>query len=259
VNRGSHTPITTPPGDSGVGGHMMPMTDGAVDQEVMPDSGPDTILVDNCDVDGGSIDGGDAGPPSSCTAMFNFESPAGCGLYGATLGVSTNPSATAGFMNLRHSGLAACGRGSMAVDVDFDLDTRTGGEIIIPISQTGTASYKGKTLSISVMATADGGNARFYVYLIAGGLFQQILSVPITTTWQSYSVALPVPDAGAGSADNVMSISLEAFGRGTIYKGTIFVDELDVKSSIDGGAGDALPTDARDGGAADVRDAPAGS
>jgi hypothetical protein len=219
------------------------------------------MVVDNCDVDGG---GTDAGLPTSCMTTFNFESPAGCGLYGAVLGVSDNPAATAAFTNLRHSTVARCGRGAMAVDVDFNLDTRTGGEIIIPISQSGTASYTGKTLSISVMGTADGGNSRFYVYLIAGGLFQQILAVPITTTYQSYSVALPVPDAGAGSADNVMSISLEAFGRGTIYKGTIFVDELDIRSSVDGGASDgpvtdAPPADARDGGTADVRDAPAGS
>ena len=241
---------------------MMPMTDGAMDQEPMPDGSPDTVVVDNCDVDGGSSDGGGAGSPSSCTAMFNFESPAGCGLYGATLGVSDNPAATAAFSNLRHSAVARCGKGSMAVDVDFNLDTRTGGEIIIPISPSGNVNYSGKTLSISVMGTSDGGNARFYVYLIAGGLFQQILAVPITATWQSYSVALPVPDAGAGSADNVMSISLEAFGRGTIYKGTLFVDELDVRNTAgtnDGSVTDTPAGDARDGGAADVRDAPTGS
>ncbi len=260
VNRGSHTDITTPGGDSGAGGHIVPMGDAALDQEPMQDSGVDTVVVDSCEVDGGSVDAGDAGPPSSCTAMFNFESPGGCGLYGAVLGVSDNPPATAGFTNLRHSPVAVCGRGAMAVDVDFDLSARLGGEIIIPVSSDGSASYSGKTLTISVMGSVDGGAMRFYVYLIAG-TFQPVLITPITTSWQTFSIPLPTPDA---SADNVMSISLEAFGRGSAYKGTLYIDEIDVRKPLpDAGSGDGpsdVPAmDARDGGAGDVRDAPAGS
>ena len=113
VNRGSHTPIDTVD-DGGAGGHMMTMNDGAMDQEVMPDSAVDTVVVDNCDDLG---DGGDAGPaidagaPGSCTAMFSFESPAGCGLYGATLADNLdNPAQTAAFSSLRHSAVAAATR-----------------------------------------------------------------------------------------------------------------------------------------------------
>jgi len=267
VNRGSHTPIGTVD-DGGAGGHMMTMNDGAMDQEVMPDSAVDTVVVDNCDDLG---DGGDAGPaidagaPGSCTAMFSFESPAGCGLYGATLADNLdNPAQTAAFSSLRHSAVADCGRGSMAVDVDFNPTNRLGGGIVIPISRGGTASFVGKTLSISMMGTADGGSARFYVYLIANGTFQPVLTTQIKPSWQRFSVPLPLPDAGTASADNVMSISLEAFGYGVTYTGTIYIDELDVRNTVDAGASDgpmtdAPPADARDGGAADVRDAPAGS
>jgi hypothetical protein len=274
VNRGAHQTIGGggaagtasggAGGAGGAGGQMM--TDGSQDQ-VVADGGIDA--VDNCDIDGGA-DAGDAGAPSACSAMYNFESPAGCGLYGATLADNLdNPVQTAAFSNLRHSTVADCGRGSMAVDVDFNPTDRLGGGIVVPISRGGTASFVGKTLSISMMGTADGGSARFYVYLIANGTFQPVLTTQIKPSWQRFSVPLPLPDAGTASADNVMSISLEAFGYGVTYTGTIYIDELDVKNTTtDGGAGDGpssdgpvdmAPSDARDGGFADVRDAPAGS
>jgi hypothetical protein len=272
VNRGMVAPA--PDGETGVGGHGGGSGGAMVDaSRDAPDGGGGGGIDggggsggDSCDVDGGA-DGGDAGAvvdaggPSVCTAMFNFESPAGCGLYGATLGNNVdNPPQTAGFTNLRHSALARCGRGSMAVDVDFDTAARTGGEIIVTISPSGTASFTGKTLSLSMMGSADGGNSRFYVYLIANGTFQPVLMAPITTTWQSFSVSLPVPDAGAASTENVMSISLEAFGRGANYKGTIYIDELDVRDTApDGGANDGGPSDARDAAPGDARDAPSGN
>lgn len=264
VNRGMVAPPAD--GDTGMGGH------GGGGGTVV-DASRDMIGAggvdggDSCDMDGG-VDGGDGGVvadggnPSSCTAIYNFESPAGCGLYGAVLGSTPDsPAATAGFTGLHHTPVAFCGRGGMAIDVDFNLTTRTGGEVLLTVSQDGSLSYAGKTLTLSVMGSVDGGpNLRFYVFLVAGGRFQQILVTPITTSWQTLSVALPVPD---GSADQVMSISLEAFGRGSPYVGTFYVDEIDVKPTApDGGSGDVAPSDARpdgDAAAGDVRDAPSGN
>ncbi len=173
VNRGPHTDIPTPGGDSGVGGQTVTPTDAPVDQQPAPDASSDegVVVVDNCDVDGGSIDGGDAGPavdagpPSACTAMFNFESPGGCGLYGAFLNASLdNPPGTDGFTRLYHTPLAYCGHGAMAVDVQFSRDAGIGGEIIIPVSRNGV-DYTGKVLSIAMKGSVAGGPN---MYLIAG-------------------------------------------------------------------------------------------
>jgi hypothetical protein len=259
VNRGAHTPVTTPD-DGGVGGHMVPMTDGAMDQAVMPDSAVDMIVVDNCDVDGGSIDGGDAGAPSSCTAMFNFESPAGCGLYGATLGMDMiNPPNTDGFKRVYHTANAACGKGALAIDVDLNKDTRLGGEVAIPIVPM--ADYTGKTLSLAVKGSVAGGsNVRFQVLLVTTRYEPKSIDVPITTDYTPVSVVLPTMGA---SAAGVIRISLQVHGFTTPYLGTVYVDEIDIRDTPDAGRSDgpleAIPTDARDGGAADLRDAPAGS
>ena len=269
VNRGSHTDITTPGGDSGVGGQIVTPTDAPVDQEPMQDSGADVIVVDNCDVDGGSSDGGDAGafdagPPSSCTAMFNFESPAGCGLYGAYINSNLdNPKGTDGFTNLRHTGVASCGRGGMAVDVDFSPGVRIGGEIIIPISRNGV-DYTGKVISLAMRGTAAGGpNMYFAVLPVTSRYESSAISVPVNTNWALLSATLPSPDA---SANGVIEISLQAHGAVDTYKGTIYIDEVDIRNptpSNDGGpvdgSVDVPAADARDAGAGDARDAPAGS
>ncbi len=267
VNRGSHTDITTPGGDSGVGGNIVPPTDGPRDQEPPPQDsgGPDVIVVDNCDVDAGSADGGDAGafdagPPSACTAMFNFESPAGCGLYGAFLNTNVdNPKGTDGFTRLYHTPLAFCGRGAMAVDVDFNVTSRIGGEIIIPISRNGV-DYTGKVISLAIRGSIAGGpNLRFSVLPVTSRYESSVISAPVTTDWVTLSAALPSPDA---SANGVIEISLQAHGAVDVYKGTIYIDEVDIRNptpAIDGGTSDSPASDARDAGAGDVRDAPAGS
>jgi hypothetical protein len=191
--------------------------------------------------------------------MFNFESPAGCGLYGAVLGVSDNAPATDGFTNLRHSPIAYCGRGGMAVDVDFNKTTRTGGEIIIPISRNGI-DLSGKILSIAMKGSAAGGpNTRFSVILVTSRYEPTAISLPINTDWATMAVTLPTPDA---SASGVIEISLQAHGSIDSYTGTIYIDEVDIRNPTPDGGVDA-PTDARadadSGGASDVRDASAGS
>ncbi len=235
------------------------MTDGSQDN-VIQDGGVDAI--DNCDLDGGVVDAGDAGPPSACLAMFNFESPAGCGLYGAFLNTNLdNPKATDGFTRLYHTPLAYCGRGAMAVDVDFNADTRIGGEILIPINRNGI-DYTGKVLSLMLRGSAAGGpNMRFSVLPVTSRYEQAAITAPITTDWVPWSVTLPTPDA---SASGVIEISLQAHGAVDPYKGTIYIDEIDIRNPApDGGTSDGPVSDARadadSGGAIDVRDAPAGS
>jgi hypothetical protein len=255
VNRGAHTTITTPPDDSGVGGHMMPMNDGAMDQEDAQDSGPDVVVIDNCDVDAGIVD---AGPPSSCTATFNFESPGGCGLYGAFLNINPDtPTSTEGFVRLYHTPVAFCGRGGMAVDVDFRPDAGIGGEIIIPVSRTGV-DYTGKVLSFAMRGSVAGDPKMYFAVLPVTSRYESLaIRAPITTDWVTLSARLPSPDA---SASGVIELSLQAHGS-VDYKGTIYIDELDISNptpSTDGGTSDG-PGDARDAGAGDVRDAPAGS
>lgn len=262
VNRGSHADITTPDGDSGVGGQMVTPVDAPVDQATPPDAGPDevVVVVDNCDVDGGSADGGDAGPPSSCTALFNFESPSGCGLYGSFLNASVdNPSGTDGFTRLYHTPLAFCGHGAMAVDVDFHPDAGIGGEIILPISRIGV-DYTGKVLSLMMRGSVAGGSNMYFAVLPVTSRYEAYaIKAPITTDWVRLSATLPSPEA---SASGVIELSLQAHGA-VDYKGTIYIDEIDVRNPTDGGTSDgpvdAPVTDARDAGAGDVRDAPAGS
>jgi hypothetical protein len=249
-----------------MGGHMM-TNDATMDQELMSDASPDVVFVDNCEMDGGSSVGGDAGAPvdagspSSCTAMFNFESPGGCGLYGAVLGMDTsNPANTAGFKRFYHTGNAYCGRGALAIDVDLNKDTRLGGEVAIPISPA--ADYTGKTLSLAVKGSVAGGsNVRFQVLLVTTIYEPKSLDVPITTDYTTVSVVLPSM-AGA-SAAGVIRLSLEVHGNATPYVGTVYVDEIDISDTPDAGPPDGsvdrAPTDARDAGAGDARDAPAGS
>jgi hypothetical protein len=260
VNRGSHTPITTPPDDSGVGGHIVTPMDGPMDQQPAQDSAPDVVVVDNCDmVDAGDAGVPDAGSPSSCTAMFNFESPGGCGLYGAYLNANLdNPKGTDGFTRLYHTPLAFCGRGAMAVDVDFNMTSRIGGEIIIPISRNGV-DYTGKVLSLAMRGSVAGGpNMRFSVLPVTSRYESSAITAPVTTDWVTLSATLPSPDA---SANGVIEISLQAHGFVDSYQGTIYLDEIDIRNPTppsDAGT-DAPSTDARDAGAGDVRDAPAGS
>ena len=240
------------------------MNDGAMDQlagpDAMTDTSPDVLVIDNCDVDGGSSDGGDAGPPfdagppSSCTAMFNFESPGGCGLYGAFLNASIdNPPDTDGFTRLYHTAQAYCGRGAMAVDVDFNGGSRKGGEIILPISRTGV-DYTGKVLSLAMRGSIAGGSMMYFAVLPVTSRYESsAIKVPITTDWVTLSATLPSPDA---SASGVIELSLQAHGTAN-YSGTIYIDEIDIRNPTP--ASDAGPVDARDGGADDARDAPAGS
>jgi hypothetical protein len=254
VNRGDHATIGGGTGGNGgvtggAGGDLM--TDASQDRGNQ-DSSVDTVIVDNCDVDGG-----DAGPTSSCPAMFNFESPAGCGLYGAALGQDTNnPKNTDGFKRVYHTGNASCGRGAMAIDVDLDGLNRLGGEVVIPINPT--ADYTGKTLSLSVKASAAGGSTvRFQVLLVTTRYEPKSIDVPLTTDYAPVSVVLP--DMAGASAAGVIRISLQVHGALTPYVGTVYVDEIDIHDTPDAGSSDVAPTDARDGGAGDVRDAPAGS
>ena len=269
VNRGYHPPITGSD-DGGMGGGVGPMSDAAIDQpaaDAMTDTSPDMVIVDNCDIDSGSSDGGDAGSPAdagsplSCTAMFNFESPAGCGLYGATLGTDTGNSAnTDGFKRVYHTGNAFCGRGALAIDVDLNKNTRLGGEVAIPINPT--ADYTGKTLSLAMKGSVAGGpNVRFQVLLVTTTRYEpKSVDVPITTDYTPVSVVLPTMDA---SAAGVIRISLQVHGFATPYLGTVYVDEINISDTPDAGRSDGpvetMPTDARDAGAGDVRDAPAGS
>jgi hypothetical protein len=266
VNRGSHTDITSgaggDAGGNGTGGQMM-VTDASMDRG-NEDTGVDAI--DNCDIDGGSLDAGDAGPtdagpPSSCTAMFNFESPAGCRLYGAMLGQdSNNPRNTDGFKRVYHTANASCGRGAMAIDVDLDGSSRLGGEVAIPINPT--ADYTGKTLSLAVKASVAGGSTvRFTVFLVTTRYEPKSIDVPLTTDYTKVSVVLPdMPDA---SAAGVIRISFQVHGQVMPYVGTVYVDEIDIHETTDAGSSDGpvdiAPTDARDGGSGDVRDGSAGS
>ena len=205
----------------------------------------------------------DAGPPSSCTAMFNFESPAGCGLYGATLGTDTDNSAnTDGFKRVYHTADAFCGRGAMAIDVDLNDGHRLGGEIVIPISPT--ADYTGKTLS-SRDEGQRGRRPQRPVPRPSGHRTRyepQSVNVPITTDWTPLFGRCCRP-----CRTRAQQASFEYRSRHTaplrIYKGTVYVDEIDITTRPTRGRSDGpvetMPTDARDAGAGDVRDAPAGS
>ncbi len=237
-------------GGHGVGGSPDAGIDSSGDGEV--------DAIDTCDVDGGDAGAADSGSVGPCTAMFNFESPAGCGLYGATLNQDpNNPKNTDGFTGLHHTGNAFCGRGAMAIDVDFNTTTRLGGEVVIPINPT--ANYTGKTLSIAIKGSAAGGsNTRFQVLLVTTRYEPKSISIPITTDWTQVAVTLPT-EADA-SADGVIRISLQAHGAIDPYLGTIYVDELDVRNTPPDGGVDAV--DARpdaDAAPVDSRDAPSGN
>jgi hypothetical protein len=270
VNRGMHAPGGEvgvgggggAGGAAGMGGHGV---GGSPDGGIDSTGDGEVDAIDTCDVDGG-VDGGDggvadAGSVGPCTAMFNFESPAGCGLYTAYLNSNPdNPPATAGFSNLVHTGNAYCGHGAMAVDVNFDGppgNMRTGGEIVIPISRTGV-DYTGKTLSIAIKGSVAGGSLmRFSVIPITTARYEQTaISVPVTTDWMVASAVLPTPDA---SASSVTGISLQAHGASP-YVGTIYIDEIDVRNTPPDGGADAF--DARadaDAAPVDARDAPSGN
>jgi hypothetical protein len=235
ANRGMHAPTDGPVGVGGSGGHVDASADG-------PRDVGGTGGAAACNADAGA-DAGDAGDAGTCPALFNFESPGGCSLYGASLDNDTfNPANTAGFKNLYRTSMASCGQGALAVDVDLNGNTAKGGSILIPIN---AANYTGKTLSIAVKASVAGpSTVHFYVLLASGSSFQTILNVPLSTTWTTFNV--PLASATDASVSMVTLMSLQVLGGTSTYTGTVYVDEIDFRTTPpDAGT---TPSDAAGGG-----------
>ena len=220
-----------------------------------------------CNPDGGAMDAG------SCKAVFNFEAPSGCGLYGASLTRNTDtPQNFDGFTRLYHTDVAACGSGGLAVDVDLNLTDRLGGEVVLPVTAALGSTFNGKTITLALKGSVAGGpNTKVTLYLITTRYEEVLRNILIPATYTTLSMSLPPPDAGA--LDSVIGIAVQVHNQSLeLYSGTLYIDEIDLKPSApDGGApdvgapdapdapmGDTRSGDAGDGGTSDVRDAAAG-
>jgi hypothetical protein len=247
ANRGMYTVVGDGGGTGGAG--TGGRTDGGMGDRGSGGAGG----ADPCATGGGGSAVADAG---SCPALFNFEN---CSTYGATVtalfnttdGATVQTPVTAGFRRVSHTNVASCGSGAIAIDVDFNTTSQTGGEVTIPLTGT-SSSHVGETLTLRLKTDPPDGDSdtKFYVYLSTDSGYSPVLtSIPFPHDWITLSAKIVSPTEG-GAPPNAFAISLEAFGGARFpYKGTIYIDEIDFRTSPpDGGAGSDA-SDARDGGA----------
>jgi hypothetical protein len=261
ANRGMHTvPVDALPGTGGSPGDAGTGGAGATDGSTLDGRGTDGGSggadggtggagggLDTCGADAGTgadaaVDAADAG---TCNALFNFESPAGCALYGASVnntreddgGVDPN---LAAFDSVSHSSNAFCGSGSLAIAANFTA-AKLGGEILIPVPQA-QQNFTGKTLTLWVKASPGGtSNTRFEVFVVSragnAGYVPTFTAVhPFPSVWTKETFTFPASgaDAGADAAaapdvSQVFEISIQGHGATDIYAGTIYVDEIDIR------------------------------
>jgi hypothetical protein len=171
---------------------------------------------------GGSGAGGtivDAGPadvPRVCSARFNFENG---NLHGAFI----NTGFQTAFSNLNHASDAACGVGSLNVDVALSSSS-TKGELILPLGDT--ENLAGKTVSLSVkMTPQESPNAYLIVFAVPSYAFITAFAAPIPTVWTNRTVTLPNNSAATATT----SISVQVIGQNDTYAGALFVDEVDIR------------------------------
>src|SRR5262249_45904089 len=104
------------------------------------------------------------------------------------------------------------------------------GEVLIPLSSTGAAvDVSGKMITVHV-ASDPGCSSDLNLSMVLNtqsGPIYFTSTFPIrsvTTSWQMATVTVPT----GGGATAALNISLQAFSTAG-YKGTIYVDEIDVK------------------------------
>jgi hypothetical protein len=166
---------------------------------------------------GGSIaDAGSGDVPRVCAARFNFENG---NLYGAFI----NTGFQTAFSNLVHATDAACGAGSVKVDVALSPSS-TKGELILPLGDT--ESLAGKTVSLSVrMTPQESPNAYVIVFAVPSYAFITSFGPLIPSVWTSSTVTLP--SNSAATASN--AISVQVIGQNDTYAGALLVDEIDIR------------------------------
>ena len=230
-----------------------------------------STLVDNCDVDGGSIDGGDAGRGRRRSAVVvhgdvQLREPRRLRALRRDAGdrTPTIPRPPTDSSASTTPPIAFCGRGAMAIDVDFDGHTRIGGEIVIPISPTARLHRQDAVARDEGERRRAVRTCRFTVLLVTTAIrAEERRSADHHRLGSTVSVVLPdMPDASADRGHSNLAARFTA--QLTPYIGTVYIDEIDVqrharRRRATTALSTRAPIDARDGGAGDVRDAPAGS
>jgi hypothetical protein len=161
---------------------------------------------------------------TSCTALFNFET----GIEGATIPVGTQ----AAFTSVTKSGAQTyCGTGALALAASFSGTTgnTTKGEVDLPLGvDGGTANLVGKTVTIHVSANpACTADLKFNAILNTATGESVILRVdPVTANWTTVSIKLPTATDGGDNSATTLALEVSEF---TGYKGTIYIDEVDIR------------------------------
>ena len=171
---------------------------------------------------GGSGAGGsivDAGPGDVarvCSTRFNFENG---NLYGAFI----NTCCQTAFSNLVHSTDAACGAGSVNVDVALSPSS-TKGELILPLGDT--ENLAGKTVSLSVkMTPQESPNAYVIVFAVPSYAIITTFGPLIPSVWTNSTATLPSNSSATAST----AISVQVIGQNDSYAGALLVDEVDIR------------------------------
>ena len=165
-------------------------------------------------------DAGAAG--GTCPAMFNFETD--------TENAMINAGSTAFTGIMKSSNYTFCGSGALAITAMFSGTSgpTTKGEVLIPLPGA-PLDVTGKMITVHV--AADPGcssdlNVSMVLNTQSGPMyFTPTFPIrPVTNSWKMATVTVTA-DGGATTA---LNLSLQAFSS-TGYKGTIYVDEIDVK------------------------------
>jgi hypothetical protein len=161
---------------------------------------------------------------TSCTALFNFES----GIEGAIIPAGMQ----AAFTSVTTiGGQTYCGTGALAIAASFSGTTGNTikGEVDLPLEVNGgAANLVGKTVTIHVSANpACTADLKFNAILNTATGESVILHVdPVTANWTTASIKLPT--AADGGDNSSTTLALEVF-ESTGYKGTIYIDEVDIR------------------------------
>jgi hypothetical protein len=167
-------------------------------------------------VDAGCLASSDAAVvPGPCNATFNFETSTQGARLGTTQGAFQTP--------VNGGALGYCGK-ALAIPATFTGPTDKG-EVIIPLgSDGGAVDLTGKTITISIAAD-PGCDADLDIFLVVNTQSLPVMfSIPsVSGAWMRRTFTPTTTDVSASIA-----LSLQAFSI-TGYKGTLYIDEIDIK------------------------------
>jgi len=151
-----------------------------------------------------------------CSARFNFENG---NLHGAFI----NTGFQTAFSNLVHTTDAACGAGSVKVDVALSPSSIKG-ELILPLGDT--ENLAGKTASLSVkMTPQESPNAYVIVFAVPSYAIITTFGPLIPSSWTRSTVTLPSNSPATAST----AIAVQVIGQNDTYAGALLVDEVDIR------------------------------